>query len=102
MEAERIKLQIDNLVRWMKKARSGLANVNTISLEEVEKKIVILKKEYIKTIRNFNKEMLSKGEDKRVNKRIRFDDEAKAPPRQEFEAIDREQEELNGVLFFIL
>ena len=105
MESERmnLKLQIDSMVEWVKKERSGLGSTkNIISLEEVEKKILNLKQVYKKMIRKYNKEMLSKGQVRSLTKRIRFDDEAKAPPRQEWQAIDQEQEEFIAELFSIL
>ena len=105
MESERmnLKLQIDSMVEWVKKERSGLGSTkNIISLEEVEKKILNLKQVYKKMIRKYNKEMLSKGQDRRLIKRIMFNDDAKAPPRQELQEIQQENEELIARLFLIL
>ena len=104
MESEKVALesQIESIIRWVKKERSGLgtAQHSTLSVAEVEKKLLKLKQEYNRLIRDYNKKMLSKNQGRRLFKRIKFGDEAN--PRQERRVLDRNMEECIARILFVL
>ena len=81
LESEKVALesQIESIIRWVKKERSGsgTAQHSTLSVAEVEKKLLKLKQEYNRLIRDYNKKMLSKNQGGRLFKRIKFGDEAR-------------------------
>ena len=101
-ESEKMALesQIESIIKWVKEERSGTTEDSTLIVAEAEKKLLKLKREYNRLIRDYNKKMLSKNQGGRLFKRIKFGDEAK--PRREWQALDRNMEECIARILFVL